>query len=222
MQDRHHHHHRHEGEANDSVNLSTDKVTSTGGTGGTDGNGGIGREAGREISDIDKRLGELHDFLRRAKAAGGGSSASGNRGGGGGSGDIDGGNTNVKNAGASQGLSQAHEQQQHHQEGKYERQTEGSLSSRCGVDALSTDIGTPPRLLERASDGEQDSLSHRAANHPALAASAASFPQAMPAVSSPLSNGASYADSRGGDNGSAPLSPSGVSGGDGGWDDGDD
>lgn len=37
------------------------------------GDGGAS-EAGREISDIDRRLGELHDFLRRAKGGAGGSS----------------------------------------------------------------------------------------------------------------------------------------------------
>lgn len=35
------------------------------------------REAGREISDIDRRLGELHEFLRRAKAGGGGGAGGG-------------------------------------------------------------------------------------------------------------------------------------------------
>lgn len=47
-----------------------------GGGGGDDGGDGgeaPGAGAGREMSDIDRRLGELHDFLRRAKAGSTGS-----------------------------------------------------------------------------------------------------------------------------------------------------
>ncbi|CAM9819590.1 unnamed protein product [Ectocarpus fasciculatus] len=40
--------------------------------GGRGGGGGSEMEAGREISDIDRRLGELHEFLKRAKEGRGG------------------------------------------------------------------------------------------------------------------------------------------------------
>lgn len=220
----------------DNVNFDADNVTATEGPGGGDGSGG-GREAGREISDIDRRLGELHDFLRRAKATGGALSTGANRGGG--AGGADGGNGNAgtvppppphgrpvplpesrgtpaSGSTLAQGHSQAYEGQQRQQKDKQPAEQD-YFASRCDVDATSTGTGTPPRL-ERVQDSGQESVSQKAGDHPTAAGGSL---QAMPAAGSSLADDASYAGSRGSDNANALLPPPPVPGGGGDWDDRD-